>query len=244
MTRLAILASLLLLVFPIVASGQGLVQNPGFETPENTAPWSTPENLFGPWKGDRAETTGQENGIVPAAGDGMLRFDGTKPPGDGGADTGSEVGQLIDLSAYRTEIDNGSVVVDASALFNRVPGDAGTDTQFAVRIGALAGPPSGVPDDEWIGLSENSFFSDGDPATWEMLQTSLKLPPNTDRVALMLVAYENISPTGSPEFDGHYADNASLLVSVVPEPSTLALLGMGAAGFVFFAGRRRRRRSA
>jgi len=57
----------------------------------------------------------------------------------------------------------------------------------------------------------------------------------------MLVAYENISPSGSPEFDGHYADNASLSVSVIPEPCSLVLLGMGTAGFLLLACTRRRR---
>jgi hypothetical protein len=40
---------------------------------------------------------------------------------------------------------------------------------------------------------------------------------------MYVIAYENRSPSDSPEFDGHYTDNAALTASVIPEPSTFII---------------------
>ena len=224
----------------VTTEASNLLVNPGFETPEMTRPWDDPETEFGRWCGNVASTVGPEKGIAPVNGNGMLSFLGTTPHGGGGMS--SDVGQQVDVSAYSAAIDNGLVVTHASAVFNRVHVNDSTDTKFGLLIRAFDGPTHGTLRDEMIGEGESTFLSDADPLTWEPLETSLVLPPTTDRIAVMVIACENKSPSSSPEFHGHYADDVCLTLDVIPEPSTLILLSMGAVGLLAYAWRKRRRR--
>ena len=74
------------------------------------------------------------------------------------------------------------------------------------------------------------LFSDADVGTWEPVSLEASLPAATDYVAIKISATENVfnDTSGLVEFDGHYADAVSL--TIVPEPATLALLGLGAIG--------------
>jgi len=66
----------------------------------------------------------------------------------------------------------------------------------------------------------------------------LSLPSGTTYLALRLTARENILNNSSgTEFHGHYADDVTL--DVVPEASTLALMGLGLAVGLLFTRRRR-----
>ena len=56
------------------------------------------------------------------------------------------------------------------------------------------------------------------------------IPAGTDYLALCLMAIEDVmNDLGHPEFDGHYFDDVSLDLVVVPEPSAVAMLGGGLA---------------
>lgn len=219
-----------------VASADNLLVNPGFEIPENThesvvAPLPA---VFGNWSGNRSAIVGAEKEVTPVAGDGMLSFLGTVP--DNGAwGYSSDVGQFVDLSGYRSSIDAGLVTVHASAVFNRVAGNAQTDTQFGLLIWAYNGKPGDPPKPERIAFTEPTIITDGNPETWEPLEASLLLPPQTDRVAVLVIAYENVANNGAfPEFDGHYVDDVSLTLSI-PEPGTLVMLLIAAVGLLVWA---------
>jgi hypothetical protein len=160
----------------------------------------------------------------------MLRFDGTGT-GAPGSNIGSSVYQLLDMAPFGAEIAAGQARLDASAFFNRVVGSSSTDTQFALTGSPLAFPSFPSP----LATVSVNLLSDGLPASWEVLNVSLVLPSGTSYVALDVSAIENVlNNTTGPEFDGHYADFVSAVVTV-PEPpawlllavATLSLLGFG-----------------
>ncbi len=218
-----------------------LVTNPSFETPESTHIYGHPglPTTTGDWGGDLSAITLAENGIAPLDGVQMLRFDATGNSANPSLST-SEIWQTIDLSAYAAQIAQGNATMNASAYFNRVLGDGQTDTSFSVSLYAFAGTPdtflAQLVAASYLGVVGNGIGTDGDPSTWERVDTTMLLPATTDFLAIRLNASENIFNDGShPEFDGHYADMAS--AQVVPEPTTLLLLCAGTVGLM------RRRRS-
>jgi len=208
-------ACLALLLMTCGSASAGLI-NGGFES-------SDPVGIglpttFGGWGGDGATIVTTENSIVPVEGTHMLRFDHTSFMGDSGARGG--VWQLVDA----TGITPGTVMV-ASSAFNRVAGNAQTDTQFIVEIDAYSGSPSGFPDTGLLASTSTNLFSDSNPSTWEPATASLSVPTGTSYLAVLVAAYQNVAMT-SPPFDGHYADAAVL---GVPEPGACALAWIGLA---------------
>ena len=182
---------------------------------------------LGDWSGDLSQIVTAENGIVPFDGSRMLRFDGTflNTSIDGFA---SDVWQLIDMSPFSTVVSTGLALASGSAYFNRIAGTNLTDTQFVVQIRAFSGLPSNFPSDASIAFAQGTLLSDGNPDTWESASVQLILPVSTTYVGFLVAGFENISRSGFPELDGHYADNVTF--NVVPEPSTLLLLASGLAG--------------
>lgn len=177
----------------------------------------------------------------------MLHFTYTAVGGPGGAEA-SQVVQLIDLSAYSAAVSAGLLQASASADFNRVAGDAETDTSFALTFFAMEGDPADFSTKfqagEWIKpISAGSVLSDGDPDTWETASATYLLPTNTDYLALQVRAFENIENdwTGT-EFDGHYAVNVTASFDTIPEPNTFAIcavLGLTGAGVGWWRRRRK-----
>jgi len=154
------------------------------------------------WNGDLFAITGAENGVAALNGASMLRFDATTP---GGAAAGpdAEVSQVVDLSAYAGQIATGTTTLQTTAFFNRVDAGPNTDSMFQINIEALDGGLS------VIASAGDSLLSDGDVGTWEDHIAGLLLPPATASARITLVASENVlDDAASPEFDGHYADNA------------------------------------
>lgn len=154
------------------------------------------------WEGDAFTIVAAENGVTPQNGAAMLRFDGTAP---GGASAGPDaiVSQEVDLAAHAAEIATGHASFQATAFFNRVDAGPDTDNEFQIVLEALDG--GGLV----VASAGRILASDGDPAGWQDHVTGLLLPAGTARVRVSLVASENVlDDTVSPEFDGHYADNA------------------------------------
>jgi hypothetical protein len=214
-------AASLSLLLALPAAHASLVTNGSFE---NTAdiPTGGPPTTTNHWSGDNSTYLMAENGIAPFDGNLMLKFINTgNIPGSGGA---SELAQLIDASGL-----SAGVLLQASMYVNRVAGDSATDTSFTIDVRAFPGTPASYPSDLGInelGTISASILSDADVNTWELVQTNpWSLPASTGYLAVRLVAIENVfNDTVSPEFDGHYADLASL--AVVPEASVFAFWGL------------------
>ncbi len=231
-THIRLLAIVIMAVL-IASSGQpcsasNLVVNSGFETTETTG--GGLPTTYGDWNGDYSSIVSATSGITPLEGSKMLKFMGTSFYGNASS-VACEVVQLIDVSQYAGLIDSGNAVANASVYFNRVAGDAQTDTRFSMYIAAHQGSTSSYETQKdteaWLLCVSNSIISDNNPATWERLDVQMTIPTNTDYLAIEVYADENIyNDLSGTEFDGHFADQVSL--QITPEPATLLLLGLGA----------------
>ena len=225
----------LILASPAAAEAGNLLVNAGFESPAvATGTFDPPRpQAAGFWYGDKSAIVTAQDGITPQVGNQMLHFINARTTGATGL-TSSELFQLVELGAFRGLIASGRAVVEATVSYNRVAGDAETDTEFILEVSAYAGTVDLFPSLFPFGhLAQASalLHSDSDPGTWEFLSIDLPLPASTDFVAVRLGAVENVMNDWSdPEFDGHYGDAAFLDVVEIPEPSVVALLGLGAIG--------------
>ncbi len=228
------------------------ITNPGFE---GAAPVPGYPTAFGVWGGDEAAKVTAENGINPLGGSNMMKFVGSYFDStlDG---VSSDVVQIVDLSGYAVSIATGSATFSTSAFFNRVAGDAQTDTEFAIGIRSYAeypGMPNGYQNKLDLDVSATNFDSDGDLSTWQKLTVSQILPVNTTFILIVLNAIENVftddnKDSFATEFDGHYVDGVSASITgpdigAVPVPPALPLFGTGLA-FIGFIGWRRKRKLA
>ena len=189
----------------------------------------------GHWGGDWNEVVGRQDGISPRSGSSMLHFMHTAVGGKEEG-TASDTMQLVDVSEYAGEIAAGSSTARLSAWFNRVAGDAKTDTAFQVFIRAYDGSPADFParcQRPALGSAVATIYSDGDVRTWERAEVSLQLPPGTTYLAGWVCAYENVVDDSylQQEFAGHYADSAELVIESSPGP----VLGLGLAAGLLVA---------
>lgn len=189
-------------------SAQNLVVNPSFEIGTPGFGWPS---SYGEWVGDRSTAVAAQQGIVPVEGSKMLRFVYSGPSSPSGLYVACQVRHIIDVREYLGFIRDGRAAVTLRASFNRVQLDAQTDTQFQVRVYAFTGAPSTYPTQvesgSWIAMQFTDLFSDADLLTWQIAETSLHLPANTEFVAFEVAAFEDIYNDASvAEFDGHYCD--------------------------------------
>lgn len=211
------------------ANADNLLVHGGFEEISTISVGAVPSD-YGYWGGDAAVPTTALSGVVPMEGEQMLQFVYSTPDGPRPPYKSSDVYQIVDLSDYADLIASGDAVVTMSAWFNRVAGDAQTDSAFSFYLTAHAGDPSTyqtqLVNHTMLDYRYPSFLSDADPATWENIERSMPLPTATDFVAVRLTAVENIfDDEVGCEYDGHFIDNLSL--NVIPEPATLTLLALG-----------------
>lgn len=195
------------------------VTNPGFEMFEITNEFSWP-TTFGDWLGDDSEIVTEENGIVPFEGSQMLHFISARmKKNDPNELIASDMFQLIDMSMFSSDIATGLVTASASGYFNRVTGNAETDTAFFIDIFAFTGTPDLFPEKydngNWLAFARERIYSDSDPNTWEPVFVNLLLPTDTDFIAVHIFPLENVvNDTSGVEFDGHYADMVQLGIKV------------------------------
>ena len=209
------------------ASAQtNLVTDGGFEAPDaSMAPQATalcfPTSFAqaGQWRGDRAAiVAGTNQGIAPFEGSQMLHL--IFAAGSPSELNSSQLKQIIDLRAFETDIDAGGASLSASARFNRVQGDAQTDTLFSIQFAAYQAGDTPFPSPTGPDAS-GTVLTDGDVNTWQLASADLVLPVGTDFVLLQVFAAENIkNDTSGTEFDGHYADDVVLTLNL-PGPVTV-----------------------
>ncbi len=205
------------------------LQNPSFEQGGSFAGFPTD---YGAWGGDRVYGT-KENanwGIWPFDGSLQLQFDAT---GLGGAigDTTSDAWQLVDLSAYAADLARGQLTAWASSRFNRIARDAQTDTQFHIELAALAGQPSEFEQQLAAGpiaSARTVIATDSDPESWQEATVVFDVPAHADYLAVRITAHEDVFDDDRYEFDGHYADDARLiLLTPLDKPSVAGHLPAG-----------------
>jgi len=208
-----------------------VVNDGGFEV--NTTTGLRLPTEYALWSGDIVEIVTAQNAIAPFEGAQMVHFMYTTPRGPAGGIIGSELWQIIDVSAYRGLIDSGRAVATTEGWFNRLGGeDPNIDTQFSIVLSAYAGSPGDFPG-MWkqseLALVEGFAYTDGDTSTWEMATTSMMIPVNADFLVYRITATENVFDDASGiEFHGHYGDAFSLEITEVPAPASLAMLLSGA----------------
>jgi len=207
---IAIVATLAVSVF--APSAQAGLVNGDFETTENITTGGWPET-FGDWVGDAASFVGTNKGISPQSGSQMIRFDGSDYRGAHPTNVESQLGQLVDLTPTQG---NGTHTAEFSGWFNRVSGDAQTDTEFRVEMYAMQGNPANSTNmrvnDTYLEKRQSTFQAA--PNNWQELSTAMLIPNGTDFLLVFAVAVENVfNDASNPEYDGHYGDNFQLNIT-------------------------------
>ena len=147
----------------------------------------------------------------------MLKFLASGPNGWTLGGLTSQQWQLVDLAAYATEIDAGRVRLDARVSFNRVAGDR-TDRRFDLRILAMQDVPARFPakypppaDQIRAGTVQAM------PNGWQEVAVAFDpLPQGARSVAVEIYPWEDVQDDAASEFAGHYADDASLILTLKP----------------------------
>ena len=184
-----------------------------------------PPYTTGAWGAENGANVGAENGILPAAGARMHRMND-----DGLIATQSF--QLIDVSAYATDINAGNATVNANLLYN-VPQDIPAAVA-ALYVNYYDAAHAGLPPiTTGIGAT-----LDSSPNTWQNLSVTNIVPANT-KFLLLQGAFSNatmINAAGAHR--PGYIDGARLTLTIIPEPTTLALGAIAIAGTIWLCKRR------
>ena len=157
-------------------------------------------------------------GPLPGGGDRYFTSNG----GDDDKIAPGQAAQNVDLSAGDTaaEIAAGTAAFNLSAFMTSY---AGSDVAH-INVEFLDGG----------GGSLGAFdIADADNSTWTLNSIAGAIPAGT--VTARVSVYGDANASGP---DG-YLDNASFSVSQIPEPTSMALAGLGLAGAGVFFGRRR-----
>jgi hypothetical protein len=191
--------------------------NCGFDKQDFAVLGGVPETA-GVWSGPAYVLTRDVLGIRPDNGPGMLRFLGPRTANNPAAGRDSAVWQLIDLRHVRELLSPGDVDLVASAKFNRISA-ANRATTFHLTVAAFRGPIASAAtlwssrDQSALAVSHRELVSDNNPATWEMVEVSGKLPADAEFVVLELRAVCPDGVSSSMAFPGHFADLSDIYLS-------------------------------
>ena len=185
----------------------------------------------GIWHGDVCQIVGEQKTVRPYAGDGMLLFQSTSADAGNDAERGktraSQLSQWIDLTPYKNAIQDGRVQARLSARFNRVAGDAQTDSQFSIHLESFDVEPNEAQhlqtSRQRLARSRtiHELLSDSNPESWERLEAILAVPANSRYLHVMILAFENVTNNAdlAPEFDGHFADDLEFQLAIAAAPA-------------------------
>jgi hypothetical protein len=222
--RILACASLLLAIAAATpVAGANLLVDPEFN---GTPPLLPMGSVFPPSGSSTYGNWGAENGAIVTAQDSVTPLTATTMLAEStGSPNYSQTAQVTDVSAFSP----GSTYT-LSAYFNaNVPA-------------ALAFVNMSFYDATYTYLSDLSSspgLIDSNPATWEQKTLTLTAPLTTKYIISQVMYDENSITTTDGLVHAGYVDSASL--TVVPEPGTIALLGMGAFGLLAWTWRRNRK---
>jgi len=210
-----------------------LIVDPGFESNPMIGYGLVlgPPYTTGVWSAENGLITGPASGITPADGVKMLELSD-----DGLVATQSF--QLVDVTAYSTDISAGIVTVDASAAYN-VPQDVATGTA-AVNVGFYNAAHGFISSAQTTSSVLPGGFVDSSPNTWQTLSVTGFPVPTATAYMLLQPLYANAGMVNSA--GAHrpgYVDHTALTLTAVPEPSTFLLAVLAMAGAVVMWWRRR-----
>ena len=239
------LATIALLLNQPTASAIELVNNGGGETTTRESGNLIPAEP-GIFDGDAFDTVEANDGITPRNGNQMFQFLGVGPDRDnpGGCCTGDLV-QILDLSAFSTDIAIGNTSVTAEAFFNATAPPMNSTYDFLFNLRAFDGDiPTTIPTIPPLATASETLSADNNLNTWESINFNLDLPAATTHLFLLVSATETDEngilqrPPGG-FFQGSYGDDISVQLNLpdnnpsesVPEPSIiLGLLAIGEYG--------------
>ena len=194
-----------------VMAGLNLLVDPGFEV----NPLDTTYNVLnyfatyeGIWGVEAATRTGVDGGVTPFEGVKMLRMT------DDGLNA-TQAYQVTNVSGYVNLIDNVGAKANLSAMFS-FNFDTNAPPHSALSLDFF----SGNSWDTMIGSYLVNRTLENLPGTWDFASISCDIPVGTRWIASQ-VLYSNASLQGHPG----YVDAVEL--TIVPEPATIALLGLG-----------------
>jgi hypothetical protein len=192
----------------------------GFEEGKAPAVTGMP-SAAGFWSGDFSRLALGEDRLRPFAGKAMLRLLSAEYEGKPGAPTGrtSGIWQLIDLRPFKSSYEDGLAEVHLSARINAQPFDPSLEYTGHVSIHALeASAVTQGSHQDWRALDPASQALnrgdrtplDRDPATWQRLNTALRLPSHTDFLLIQVAVKQTTPPEVPIQFGTQYVDDIRL----------------------------------
>ena len=189
----------------ILRSGQGFGDGGYVEIAEKVSSWRAEEDL----------RVGAEFGVQPYVGMDMLRFSRMEVNVFRQQAEVSELVRVLDVRTLKQDISDQKTVVKSAVRFNQGVGIADAGTEFALSLHAIDRDGNA---NIAVGRQESRLISDGNPETWEMVESEIELPEGTDFVVVALSAHKEGPQALIPDLSGHYADGLRVAMAVGGEP--------------------------
>ena len=176
------------------------------------------------WSGDFSQLALAENGVLPASGNQMLRMLRADHEGKANPE-GSYCGDLfriVDLRPYRDAIARGKGVAELSvqlnaAVFPEQEQYRGSIAMHAITeefLRELSPISRGDLTSSALAMGRQTCPQiDRDPATWQRIDCTLKVPAEADFLLIHIGIFHNPKFQNRVEFSGHYIDDIRLTMT-------------------------------